>query len=385
MKQNRVSLPKTQGQLYKMDNDDTNVFATSIIDRYAARPNNLKEMCLASFAMNYDVFIETDDFNLDNDMQKFTNDGIQKSTQNYIKKIYLHKGLGTMRNHKKEAILRTQWYNVISHPEKYYHAKLLLYYPWFDEDELISGFDCYEKSYIVKQEDIVTNANKFNDNCGLFDIPPDDLGSNIPQSVWESTSQMISQEDAVTKKDGFSTLQKLTEEEVNDTDLALDYNMHTHHNQLVKIYSKAANPKEMTFTEYCAFMQSLNSEQWHIVMYNRLWCRNYVHVSWQNKQIEGYWIFLSGPGGTGKSHVLKMIQRDMRYFVQNVTNCDPDQPTVLMTAPTGSAAYQIRGSTIDSTFYFMTKVKTNLAGRRGLLCRLTSRMLCLSQLMKSIW
>ena len=66
---------------------------------------------------------------------------------------------------------------------------------------------------------------------------------------------MISQEDAVTKKDGFSTLQKLTEEKVNDTDLALDYNnMHTHHDQPVKIYSKAANPKEMTFTEYCAFM-----------------------------------------------------------------------------------------------------------------------------------
>ena len=148
---------------------------------------------------------------------------------------------------------------------------MLLYYPWFDEDELISGFDCYEKSYIAKQEKIVANANKFNDNCELFDISPDDLESNIPQSVWESTSQMISQEDAVTKKDGFSTLQKLTEEQVNDTDLALDYNnMHTHHDQLVKIYSKAANPKEMTFTEYCAFIQSLNSEQRHIIMYNRL-------------------------------------------------------------------------------------------------------------------
>ena len=62
--------------------------------------------------------------------------------------------------------------------------------------------------------------NKFNDNCELFDISTEDLESNIPQSLWESTSRMISQEDAVTKKDGFSTLQKLTEEKVNDTDLA---------------------------------------------------------------------------------------------------------------------------------------------------------------------
>ena len=66
---------------------------------------------------------------------------------------------------------------------------------------------------------------------------------------------------------------------------------------------------------------------------------------------------MSGPGGTGKSHVLKMIQRDMRYFVRNVLNCDPDQPTVLMTAPTGSEAYQIRGSTIDSTFILYNKGK----------------------------
>ena len=157
---------------------------------------------------------------------------------------------------------------------------MLLYYPWLDEDELISGFDCYEKPYIAKQDKIVSNANKFNDNCELFDISPNDLENNIAQSVWELTSQLISQEDAVTKKDGFSTLQKLTEEKVNDTDLALDYNnMHTHHDQLVKIYSRAANPKEMTFTEYCTFMQSLNSEQCHIVMYNRSWCREYVHAS----------------------------------------------------------------------------------------------------------
>ena len=91
-----------------MDDDNTNVFATSIIDRYAARANNLKEMCLASFAVNYDVFIETDDFNLNDDTQKFTNDEIQKGTQNYSNKIYLHRGLGTMRKCKKEAILRMQ-------------------------------------------------------------------------------------------------------------------------------------------------------------------------------------------------------------------------------------------------------------------------------------
>ena len=65
-------------------------------------------MCLASFAVNYDVFVATDDFNLNDDTHKFTNDAIQNSTQNYSNKIQLHRGLGTMRKHKKEAILRMQ-------------------------------------------------------------------------------------------------------------------------------------------------------------------------------------------------------------------------------------------------------------------------------------
>ena len=92
MKENRVSLPKSQEQLSKMNDDDTNVFATSVIDRYAARPNDLKQMYLASFAVNYDVLLATDDCNLNNDTQRLTNDGIQKSTQNFSNKIQLHKG-----------------------------------------------------------------------------------------------------------------------------------------------------------------------------------------------------------------------------------------------------------------------------------------------------
>ena len=54
MKDECVSLPKTWQQLPQMD-DDENVFATSIIDRYAARPPILVNICLATFAVNYNV------------------------------------------------------------------------------------------------------------------------------------------------------------------------------------------------------------------------------------------------------------------------------------------------------------------------------------------
>ena len=38
----------------------------------------------------------------------------------------------------------------------------------------------------------------------------------------------------------------------------------------------------------------------------------------------------------------------MSYFLHSTVNAEPDQPIVLTTAPTGSAAFQIGGSTIDS-------------------------------------
>ena len=53
MKDEHVSLPKTQPQLAQMDDDDENVFAISTIDRYADRPPILGNMCLATFAVNY--------------------------------------------------------------------------------------------------------------------------------------------------------------------------------------------------------------------------------------------------------------------------------------------------------------------------------------------
>ena len=55
MKDEHVSLPKSQSQLAQLHDDDEDIFATSLIDRYAARPVSLQNMCLATFSFTYDV------------------------------------------------------------------------------------------------------------------------------------------------------------------------------------------------------------------------------------------------------------------------------------------------------------------------------------------
>ena len=80
MKDEHVSLPKPQSQLAQLHDDDDGIFATSLIDRYAARPVSLQNMCLATFAVIYDVIQsstkkeETDDVNAEEEMQNTEND-----------------------------------------------------------------------------------------------------------------------------------------------------------------------------------------------------------------------------------------------------------------------------------------------------------------------
>ena len=182
MKDEHVNEPKSQSQLAQLHDDDEDVFATSLIDRYVARPVSLQNMCLATFVVTYDVIQsatkkeETDSGNdEEEEMQNTEND-------NSVTRTKLQKGLGVIRKRKQEAILHTRRYKIHAEPEKYYHSKLLLYYPWNNEDDIISPFTTYHESYISKQDIIHQNAERFNEDCVAFDLDLQDL-ETIYQSL----------------------------------------------------------------------------------------------------------------------------------------------------------------------------------------------------------
>ena len=252
------------------------------------------------------------------------------------------------------------------------------YYPWTNEEQLINGFNSYHDSYVAKQDSIHANAEHFNDDCELFDLVPEDLENNIPQSVWDLAAPSIAQDDDTTRSCGYETIQKLTEEQLHDTDIALEATREHCHDQLAQLYGKAAWQQDISLHEYCTYMRNLNREQCHIIMFNRAWCKSYVNARRKNETIKGYQIFLSGPGGTGKSHVLKLIQRDMYYFLHSTVNAEPDQPIVLTTASTGSAVFQIGGSTIDSALLIYDSSKTKPSLEKKTIMQLKLEHLILS-------
>ena len=75
------------------------------------------------------------------------------------------------------------------------------------------------------------------------------------------------------------------------------------------------------------------------------WCH---HQSNDCKVIDPQHIFITGGAGTGKSHLISaifnMVNRELRQ-----TGEDPNKPKTLLTAPTGTAAFNINGFTVHST------------------------------------
>ena len=238
-----------------MDDDDEDVFATSIIDRYAARPPILGNMCLATFAVNYNVAQANNELI---EMQE-TDANELSETEEYdsCTKITLKDGLGYMHKRKQEAILHVRRYKLQTEPQKYYHSKLILFYPWKNEDDLITGFNSYMESYIDKQDVIHKNAQSFNEDCERFDSALEAFENDvIPQSAWDSIVPTIAEEDAVTNTQGFDTIQVTTEEEEHDDTIVTRHatNVQLEIDPLSKLYAKVAHTHMMTFQDYCSRM-----------------------------------------------------------------------------------------------------------------------------------
>ena len=84
MKDECVSLPKPKSQLTQLHDDDEDVFATNLTDRYATRPLALQNICLVTFAVMYDVIqsstktAETEDVNAEEMQNTENNNSLTK-------------------------------------------------------------------------------------------------------------------------------------------------------------------------------------------------------------------------------------------------------------------------------------------------------------------
>ena len=176
-------------------------------------------------------------------------------------------------------------------PEKYYHAKLLRYYPHNNEDDTVSPYSTYHESCISKHDIINQNAKRFNEDCVVFDLDLQDFENNIPQTAWEMVTPNIAQDDRTTHVQGFSTLQNEQQEKEDTIDTMHDYNTRYKRDKFSMLYTKVYKRQDMKYQDYCRHVPTLN---------NRACCKSYINALRHGENPEGYRIFLSGPGGQGK-------------------------------------------------------------------------------------
>ena len=128
-------------------------------------------------------------------------------------------------------------------------------------------------------------------------------------------------------------------------------------------YKAEALKDTMSAEEYCVMMRNLNEEQREIVMFNRKWMKECIVKMKRGEVLDSYKIFLSGPGGTGKSYVINMIRYDNvklfhMFYVSSeddgIHSCSEDVITLLC-AYTGTAAFNINGMTLYSAFQLQSR------------------------------
>lgn len=101
--------------------------------------------------------------------------------------------------------------------------------------------------------------------------------------------------------------------------------------------------REVNYTAHQKAVAGLNVEQAeaykHII----------DHIDWMERKVvdDGMQLFVSGTAGTGKSHLINALADELTLsYTTDATRAT--KPAVLLAAPTGLAAIQIRGSTIHS-------------------------------------
>ena len=157
-KNERIAVLKDSKSLNKLDDDDTNVFQKSLINRYQHRPQNYQSMCLAKFAATF-----VTNYKHNNDNESDVLPPVDNEISSY--QITLTDGFGKMNRRKREAVIRFRHYNKDAEPSKWYRAKLMLYFPWYNEQtDLLGGYSTYEEHYNQVNHIVDTNESKYTQN-----------------------------------------------------------------------------------------------------------------------------------------------------------------------------------------------------------------------------
>ena len=164
-----------------------------ILQRYAAGPSSLDSMCLADFAVEYDVcYNATASQNADLAPHDNDEDDVQPADEPPLEKQYdniisLQNDMGKMRHRKTRAILMSHKFSQRNEFERFYHSELMLFTAWRDEErDLLGNFETYSASHKSHKQEITTVKGRFyRQPEALTEAIDEFFEDGPPHSVWD--------------------------------------------------------------------------------------------------------------------------------------------------------------------------------------------------------
>nr|XP_055041698.1 LOW QUALITY PROTEIN: uncharacterized protein LOC129429201 [Misgurnus anguillicaudatus] len=340
----KMSLPLhlLQNKVEKDQSDDeSSYWMTSVVDRYKNRPHTepMKNLCLASFCSEYRVLSKS-----------------EVSSQKQVIKLNNNCGYVKRRTRTEPAVVRYPRFSPTKDPEKYYQSLLQLFLPYYDDCHLKPRhYETYEDFYnsgVIKIGCTLHKVKSIVDcNRELFEKESDKI---------EKAKQLLEQD--IDLEDAWAAICPETERQRHECIEIMKNKVLPDDDTREVIPDLTGNPQTVCTIETnhtimprdaaLDLLRSLNEEQSAIFYKVRKWCLQ--KILGQNP--DPFRLFITGGAGTGKSHLIKAIHYESSRLLSQLSE-NPDDVTVLLTASTGVAAFNVGASTIHNTFSIGANVR----------------------------
>ena len=335
----RIRMCKSEEEIEQMDPGSTDIFKRNMIERYIDRPDRtfckgryavVNNLCLAMFLAYYYLQFEQKDENdsqptgLDEDFNTVSPD-----FNSLPATLPLMSSKEKPKCRKIRQVLRYRRApNIDLYPEEYAHHMLFLFYPFRNENELFSENSYRQK--LAEPEVIIT----VNENKKIFEPSSDEINSALVLYNCNNNSLNVDQNETT----------KILED-VEDT-----YQEPVLFDSSSQSHSSFNIPTNLVSDDILREMiRSLNSQQRQVFDMIYSWAKE--KIKYQNSllqhEIKPIHLFLSG----GAEAVTKIL---------NFHSGSLEKQKVLKIAPTGVAAINIDGTTINTALVIPISRSVNL-------------------------
>ena len=334
--------------------DSVHLWMNGLPDKYQCRPEtpDFAAICLADFVSTCRIVY-----------------GKQAKGPNVLP-LLNEMGFVQRRTKGKPAVIKYRCFSQEKNPEEFHGTLLKLYVPYRSETELktrhyptyqsfhdharvlIPGTERHEMvCYVVKR-----NREKYEKHREDIDSAIAEFEQNV---VIINEWCNLAPECELQRLECIEELEARPADEDNVQENVPDYNLRSENRPEVAIMREAPEIDPAMLRQ---MYQNLNQKQASVFYAIRDWSIKRVC----GLNVEPFFYFINGGAGTGKSHLIKCIHAEASKILsrlpRNAEESDMSKPTVLLTAFTGTAAFNISGTTLHCLLKLPRSLKPPFIG-----------------------